>query len=88
MTINTIGTLGEHKTFKGFTKMSDNLNRKENFIMANGGKLIAKVPLSWKKSFSQGVRLPHKMKKCGVRKKDTLCDECDKLVKQKKGIFT
>ena len=52
--------------------------------MADGGKLIAKVPLSWKKSFSQGVVIPHKMKDCLNCKKDILCDNCDKLVNQKK----
>ena len=44
--------------------VSDNLNRKEYFKMANGDNLVAKVPLSWKKSFSQGVVIPHKMRNC------------------------
>ena len=52
--------------------------------MANGDKLIAKVPLSSKKSFSQGVVIPHKMSNCGVCKKHILCDGCDKLVNQNK----
>ena len=52
--------------------------------MADGGNLIAKVPLSSKKSFSQGVVIHHKMKNCGDCKKDILCDECDKLLNQKK----
>ena len=37
--------------------------------MADSGKLIAKESLSWKKSFSQGVVIPHKMKNCGDCKK-------------------
>ena len=52
--------------------------------MAGGDNLIAKVPLSWKKSFSQGVVIPHKMRNCSDFKKDILCDECDKLVNQRK----
>ena len=52
--------------------------------MFNGDKLIAKVPLSWKKSFSQGVIIPHKMRNCTDCKKDILCDGCDKLVNQRK----
>ena len=52
--------------------------------MANGGNLIAKVPLSWKKLFSQGIVIPHKMKNCGDCKKYILCDNCDKLVNQRK----
>ena len=64
--------------------MSDNLDRKEYFKMADGDKLIAKVPLSWKKSFSQGVVIPHKMRYCSGCKNDSLCDGCDKLVNQKK----
>ena len=52
--------------------------------MANGDKLIAKVPLSWKKSFSHGVVIPHKMRNCTNCKENLLCDSCDKLVNQKK----
>ena len=50
--INKYGIISEKKCFKGFTNVSDKLDRKEYFITANGDKLIAKVPLSWKKSFS------------------------------------
>ena len=74
----------EHKTFKRFTNVSHNLDRKEYCSMADGGKLIAKVPLSWKKSFSQVVVFPHKMKNSTDCKKDILCENCDKLVNQKK----
>ena len=52
--------------------------------MADGDNLIAKVPLSWKKSFSQGVVIPHKMRYCTDCKNDSLCDSCDELVNQKK----
>ena len=52
--------------------------------MANGGKLLAKVPLSWKKSFSQRISIPHKMRSCSDCKKDILCESCDKLVNQRK----
>ena len=86
LTINKYGVVDEHKTFKGFTNVSDHLDRKEYFNMADGGKLIAEVLLSWKKSFNQGVVIPHEMKNCVDCKKDILCDECDKLVNQKKDI--
>ena len=52
--------------------------------MADGVNLIAKVPLSWKKSFSQEVIFPHKMRNCSDCTKDILCDSCDNLVKQRK----
>ena len=52
--------------------------------MADGGKLVAKLPLSWKKSFNMGVVIPHKMKNCHYCKKDILCDICDELVNQRK----
>ena len=86
LTINKYGVIDEHKTFKGFSNVSDNLNRKEYFNMAHGDKLIAKVPLSWKKSFSHGVIIPQKMRNCHYCKKDSLCDICDKLVNQRKEI--
>ena len=84
LTINKYGVIDEHKSFKGFTNVSDNLDRKEYFKVFNGDKLQAKVLLSWKKSFSQGVVIPHKMRNCTDCQNDLLCDECDKLVNQKK----
>ena len=62
LTINKYVFIDEHKTFKRFTNISDNLDRKEYFIMFQGDKLVAKVPLSWKMSFSKGVVIPHKMR--------------------------
>ena len=82
--INKYGVISEKKTFKGFKDVSDKLNRKEFFNMADGDKLVAKVPLSWKKSFSQGVVIPHKMKDCVGCQKDILCDDCDNLINQRK----
>ena len=84
LTINKYGVIDEHKTFKGFSNVSDNLDRKEYFKMADGDNLIAKVPLSWKKSFSQGVVIPQKMRYCTDCKNYSPCDSCDKLVNQKK----
>ena len=52
--------------------------------MFNGDKLVAKVLLSWEKSFTQGVVIPDKVRNCTHCKKDSLCDECDKLVNQNK----
>ena len=45
--------------------------------MADGNNLTAKVPLSWKKSFSQGVEEPHKIRYCNKCTKDILCHDCD-----------
>ena len=45
---------------------------------------MAKVLLGWKKSISQGVVIPHKMKNSTDCKKDILCENCDKLINQKK----
>ena len=52
--------------------------------MADGDKLVAKVPLSWKKSFNQGVIILFKMRNCNDCKKDFLCDDCDRLLNQNK----
>ena len=84
LTIIKSGVIDEHKTFKGFTNISDNLDRKEYFKMFEGDKLIAKLPLGWKKSYSQGVVIPHKMKNCYKCTKHLLCDNSDKLVNQNK----
>ena len=73
LTINKYGVLDEHKTFKCFTKTSNILDRKEYFIMLDGGNLVAKVPLSWEKSFSYGVIIPQKLKNWIVLKKKIVC---------------
>ena len=39
-TINKYGVIDEHKILEGFTNVSDNLNRKEDFDMADGGKFF------------------------------------------------
>ena len=49
LTINKYGVIDEHKTFKGFAGVCDNLDRKEYFKKFEHYKLVAKVPLSWKK---------------------------------------
>ena len=67
-----------------FTNVSDNLYQKENFKMFKGDKLLAKVYLSWKKSFSYVVVIPHKKRNCNECTKDIYCDGCDKLVTQNK----
>ena len=82
--INKYGIIDEKKRFKGFKDVSDKLDRKEYFKMADGDNLIAKVPLSWKKSFSMGVVIPHKMRNCNKCSKDQLCDGCDVLINQRK----
>ena len=86
LTVNKYGVIQEHKFFKGFSNVSDNLDRREHSNMANGKKFIAKVTLSCKKSFSQGVVNPHKKKNCSDCQKHNLCGNCDKLVNQKKEI--
>ena len=45
---------------------------------------MLKYLLVGKKSFSQGVVIPHKMRDCHYCKKDILCDTCDELVNQRK----
>ena len=84
LTMNKYGVIDEHKTFKGFKDVKDVLDRKEYFKIADGDKLIAKIPLSWKKSFSHGFVIPHKMRNCNNCTKYVLCDDCDKLVSQRK----
>ena len=86
LTINKYGVFDEHKTFKSSKDVRDVLDRKEYFKMADGDKLVAKIPLSWNKSFSQGVVIPHKLRNCNNCSKHLLCDDCDKLVNQNKEL--
>ena len=86
LTITKFGVIDEHKTFKGFTNNSENLDKKECFEMFNGDKLIAKVHLSWKKRFSYGLVIPHKMRNCNKCEKAILCFSCDDLINQNKEL--
>ena len=78
------GVIDEHKTFKGFINVSDNLDRKQYFKMLHGDKLVQKVLLSWRKSFNMGEVIPHKVRGCNKCAKNNLCDGCDGLVNQNK----
>ena len=80
LTINKYHIIEEHKTYKGFTIVSENLDRKEFFKMFDGDKLKGKVPSNWKKGFSYGVIIPHKLRNCNECDENVLCDNCDKLV--------
>ena len=88
LTIIKYGVIDENEIFKGFKDVKDVLDKKVYFNMGDGDKLIAKIPLSWKKSFTQGVVIPHKMRNCNKCNQDVLCDECDKLVNQRKEFST
>ena len=84
LTIIKYGVVDEHKIFKGFTYVSDNLDRKEYFKMYGGDKIFSEVPLSWKRPFNMGVVIPHKLRKCVECKKNIPCENCFKLINQKK----
>ena len=73
-----------YRNKKRFTNVSNSLDRKEYSKRFEGQKLIAKVTLSWKKSFSMGAVIPHKMRNCTEGKEDSFCDGCDELVNQNK----
>ena len=85
LSINKCGGIDEHKTFKGFTNVSD-IFWQEYFKMFEGDKLIAKVSLIWKKSFGYDVVILHKMKNCYKCTKGIFFDDCDKLVNQNKEL--
>ena len=64
----------------------DNLDRKQYVILFDGDKLYAKVRLSWKKSFSYGIVIPHKMRDWKKCSENVSCDDCDKLKNQNREI--
>ena len=50
--------MDEGKTFKSYTNVSDDLDKKDFFKMLDGDKFIAKIPQSLKKNFNSGVVIP------------------------------
>ena len=52
--------------------------------MRNGEKVVANLPLSWKNSFGMGVVIPSTNRFCSDCDTDSLCDTCNRMVKQSK----
>ena len=62
LTKNKNGIVDEHKTFETSTNVFENQDGKEYIKSSDSDELIAKVSLSWKKSFDCGVKLSHKLR--------------------------
>ena len=45
--------------------------------MIEGKKISAMLPKSWKKSFSNGISVPAKMRFCDEWNHDIFCDRCN-----------
>ena len=54
LTIDECGSIQEHKTFKGFSESKRVVDRSQYFRMLVGVKVIANLPLIWKRSFNLG----------------------------------
>ena len=84
MTFDNFGVIEEHETLEGFSDSKRLLDREENLKLVNGEKVVAKIPISRKKSFSVVVLIPSANKYCSDCEKNVLYDNCDKLVNQTK----
>ena len=73
LTINDLGIIEQHVTFKGFNDSKRLLDRSQYFDMLNGKKITAMLPRSWKNSFNYGVIVPTKMRQCNACKDGILC---------------
>ena len=84
LTINDLGIIEQHMTFKGFIDSKRLLDRSQYFDMWEGKKISAMLPRSWKKSFNNGVIIPTKMRKCNECKDGILCVTCNNKINQNK----
>ena len=84
LTINELGVIEQHMTFKGFNDSKRLLDRSQYFDMLNGKKKSAMLPRSWKKSFNNGVIIPTKMRQCNVCKDGILCATCNNQINENK----
>ena len=84
LTINEFGVIEEHKTFKGFGDVNRLLDSKKYFEMKEGKSVSSKFPLSWKKSFSDGVVIPTRDRYCNKCSDDYICEDCESKTKQYK----
>ena len=84
LTINELGIIEQHMTFKGFNDSKRLLNRSQYFDMLDGKKITAMLPRSWKKSFNNGVIIPAKMRQCNACKDEILCVTCNNRIDENK----
>ena len=84
LTINELGVIEQHMTFKGFNDSKRLLDRSQYFNMLKGKKITAILPRSWKKSFENGVIIPTKMRQCNVCKDGLLCSTCNNQINENK----
>ena len=83
-TINELGIIEQHMTFKGFNDSKRLLDRSQFFDIWEGKKITAMLPISWRKSFNNGIIIPTKMRHCNGCKDGTLCVTCNNLINENK----
>ena len=71
-------------TCKGFKDSKRILDRSHCFEMVEGKKTSTMLPRSWKKSFSNGMVIPTKMKFCYECSKEKCCDRCNNQINENK----
>ena len=84
LTINELGVIEQHMTFKGFNDSKRLLDRSQYFNMLKGKNITAILPRSWKKSFENGVIIPTKMRQCNVCKDGIICSTCNNQINENK----
>ena len=58
LTFIVYGVIEKHKTFRGFTNVSERLDGEEHLKMLNSDKNLARAPSSRKNGFNSGVIIP------------------------------
>ena len=84
LTLNELGIIEQHMTFKGFNDRKRLLERSQYFNMLEGIKITAMLPRSWRKSFNNGIIIPTKMRRCDICNDKLLCEKCNNQVNENK----
>ena len=84
LTLNELGIIEQHMTFKGFNDSKRLLERSQYFNMLEGKKITAMLPRSWRKSFNNGIIIPTKMRRCDICNDKLLCEKCNNQVNENK----
>ena len=74
------GIIEQHLTFDGFNDSKRLLDRSQYFNMLEGKKITAMLPRSWKKSFSNGIKIPTRKRRCNDCKEGVLCTTCNNQI--------
>ena len=84
LTINEMGKIQQHMTFRGFNDSKRLPDRSYYFDMLESKKISAMLPKSWENSFNNGCVIPAKLRICDKCRGKILCATLNNQINEKR----